>query len=267
MRYIPDDNLSYPVLINLGNGSSGSGFYLREENKLYLVTARHVFFNHSKDSKSFQLIAEKAKLISYPKDLSIKDPIIAELDLEKSNRNNLIKFTPEIDIVLIEIANLELVKNTNMFAIKNVESFEIVKKSHSPIVWVSKELFKSYNDVMVSNEVIIFGYPNSLGRGDQIDPMRPLLRKGIVAGKNEKKKTIIADCPVYYGNSGGLVVEIEQMPNSQRKIHSIGIVSEFVPFDEKLISLQHKTVNINVENSGYSVIVPIDTILSLINVK
>jgi hypothetical protein len=44
-RAIPDDNLAYPVLITLGNGSSGSGFFLNTSDAVYLVTAKHVLFN------------------------------------------------------------------------------------------------------------------------------------------------------------------------------------------------------------------------------
>lgn len=43
-RAIPDDNLAYPVLISLGNGTSGSGFYLNSSDAVYLVTAKHVLF-------------------------------------------------------------------------------------------------------------------------------------------------------------------------------------------------------------------------------
>jgi hypothetical protein len=265
MRYIPDDNLSYPVRINLANGSSGSGFYLRVDNRLYFVTARHVLFEKKKDSEEFSLMSNKAKLISYPKDLKIKDPIVASLDIEDSRKKGLVKFGIDTDIAVVKIGDVEPVINTKNFSIKPLSSFKFENISISPIIWVHKDLFKRYEDVMISNEIIISGYPSSLGRGDQIDPLKPLLRKGIVAGKNDKKKTIIADCPVYYGNSGGLVVEIEHMENGLRKMHCIGVVSEFVPFDEKLLSLQHRTISISVENSGYSVVLPIDTILSLID--
>lgn len=265
MRYIPDDNLSYPVLIQLENGSSGSGFYLRSKNNLYLVTARHVLFEYKDDISGFLLMSKNVRLTSYPKDITIKKPIIASINLDISNKKGLIKFTPSVDVVIVKIANLEQIRETNNYHIKPEENFSIVSKdSSSLLVWVLEERFKCYSDVMVSNEIILFGYPNSLGRRNQIDPMQPLLRKGIIAGKNDSNKTIILDCPVYYGNSGGLVVEVEETGDGGKEFYCIGVVSEFVPFDEKLFSLQHKTVNINVENSGYSVVVPIDTIISLL---
>lgn len=50
-KSIPDDNLAYPVRIDLsncGNGNTsvqGSGFFLNTGTEEYLVTARHVLFN------------------------------------------------------------------------------------------------------------------------------------------------------------------------------------------------------------------------------
>ena len=43
-------------------------------------------------------------------------------------------------------------------------------------------------DVLVANEVYLFGNPSSLGIQEipQLDPFRPLLRKGIVAALNDK---------------------------------------------------------------------------------
>lgn len=52
-RNIPDDNLAYPVLINLTDCTSNipaikaSGFYLDTGSEQYLVTARHVLFNEA----------------------------------------------------------------------------------------------------------------------------------------------------------------------------------------------------------------------------
>jgi hypothetical protein len=268
MRYIPDDNLSYPVLIQLENGSSGSGFYLRSKNNLYFVTAHHVIFEVKDGLSDFSLISKNSKLISYSKDIAIKEPIVCSLNLEEAKNQGLIKFKGGTDVVIIKIAELEPILNTVNFTINTLSVFIIISKNISALlVWVNESLFKPYDQVMISNEVILFGYPNSLGRGTQIDPLRPLLRKGIVAGKNDTNRTIILDCPVYYGNSGGLVVEIEETENAVRKMFCIGVVSQFVPFDEKLLSLQHRTINVSVENSGYSIVIPIDTIISLFNIS
>lgn len=52
-RAIPDDNLAYPVLINLTDCTSNvgsiqaTGFFLNAPSATYLVTARHVLFNEA----------------------------------------------------------------------------------------------------------------------------------------------------------------------------------------------------------------------------
>lgn len=46
-RDIPDNNLSYPILISGADGSKvGSGFLYKDQKFVYLVTARHVLFKH-----------------------------------------------------------------------------------------------------------------------------------------------------------------------------------------------------------------------------
>src|SRR6266576_20903 len=49
VRAIPDDNLAYPMLITLKNGSQGSGFFLNAAQASFLVTARHVIFKQNSD--------------------------------------------------------------------------------------------------------------------------------------------------------------------------------------------------------------------------
>jgi hypothetical protein len=93
---------------------------------------------------------------------------------------------------------------------------------------------------------------------------RPLLRKGIVAGKDGTRKHIIIDCPVYKGNSGGLAVEAEQIGLVNRKFKPIGVVVEIVPFVEQYESRQYGYVNTSIENSGYAFVEPMDRIKDLI---
>lgn len=255
MRYLPDDNLSYPVLVKIGNGT-GSGFYFRTDNKLFFVTARHVLFDIVDPVEPLRHTA--AQLISYDLKISDEQPIVLGVDLSKAKvRKNTDK----------DIAILELGDAINEAA--QVKFSASVKLSNCPeganITVVPSGHLKRFNDVLISNEVFILGYPNSLSDPEipQIESDRPLLRKGIVAGLNKVNETIILDCPVYFGNSGGLAIEIEETGIGSKKFHVIGVVSEFVPFVERLQSIQLGYVNRNYENSGYSVAVPIDTILDL----
>lgn len=258
MRYLPNNNLSYPVLIEVGDGA-GSGFYFQTSRKVFLVTASHVLYKTDGNDKILR--DNNIRTISYDEDLSTTMPIEMLLDLSKLN----LRKDDLRDIVLIEIADVVKVTGT----IINFRYLDGAKRvspqPHVTIVVVPKEQLKKFDDVLVSNEAFILGYPNSLGipTNQQIEPQKPLLRKGIIAGKNTSNKTIILDCPVYFGNSGGIAIEVEENGDGKRRYWIIGVVSQFIPFVEQLKSRQLGYTNLNFENSGYSVVVPIDTILDL----
>jgi hypothetical protein len=89
-RSIPDDNLVYPVLIMLNNGDTGSGFYLDTGTTLYLVTAKHVFFDpdthtlrgEQVDPQTHNVIRNAtAELSSYSANINDPTPIIYTADL------------------------------------------------------------------------------------------------------------------------------------------------------------------------------------------
>ncbi|MGB2660862.1 MAG: trypsin-like peptidase domain-containing protein [Candidatus Omnitrophota bacterium] len=260
---IPENNLSYPVLISLDDGSSASGFYMRNnKNELFLVTAGHVLFKREDDN--FTLKSKKAILLSQPFPLVPEEQIEIELDLGILINNKSVVSNFPRDVIVVKIANY-IKKEEKEFAkfIRGVLPKDSLKQKQ--IVVAETEGIKKYDKVLVSNEIFIFGYPTSLGikNDPQIDYKKPLLRKGIVAGKNDKQKTIILDCPVYQGNSGGPCVEVEQ-EGLQSKYLIIGVVLQFIPFEEKWLNLNYNRVNTDWENSGYSVVEPIDTVLDLI---
>lgn len=111
-------------------------------------------------------------------------------------------------------------------------------------------------------DVYTVGYPKSLTLSTNFDFDRPLIRRGIISGVDLTKNKIITDCPTYQGNSGGMVFEIELKSN---KLYLIGLVSQFVPFEERWKNEAYGYFNTNVYNSGYSVVVPVDAIIELIN--
>lgn len=256
-RYLPDNNLSYPVLIKIGT-SSGSGFIFDDNSWIYLVTAKHVLFKQDGNQ-----ISSSLHLIMYGENLSIDVPAEFDLDFNLLISTSSVRKHPSADVVVIKIAKLET-SPTGMMA-HWINGVVQTRNPGSSIVGVRQDTVKKFNDVLISNEAIILGYPNSLGEisSGQIDYSRPLLRKGIIAGKNKRTKTIILDCPVYFGNSGSLALEIEHLEDGLRKASAIGVVVELVPFIEKVISNAYGTTNQNIENSGYSVVIPMDIILEI----
>jgi hypothetical protein len=257
-RALPDDNLAYPVLVAIPGVEEASGFYLNTPTATYLVTAKHVLF-----SDNGQLRGPMMTLLSYAKDPKESGVNRFLVNLAKLNHAGEIKAHSTADVVVVRVA--EVLPNTGdstrvmLQALPGVSTLEV---SNSGVLGVAPDAVKKYDDVLIGNDVLLFGYPTSLGiRGSpQLDSRKPLLRKGIVAGLKPDSKSIILDCPVYYGNSGGPVVEVDRN-FLKSTFEVIGVVSQFVPFDENLIN--HTSLP-SLSNSGYSIVTPMDYVLELI---
>lgn len=247
--------LSIPVLVNVGSGA-GSGFFFNSTNRVFLVTALHVLFDPQ--TNPLTLRSDKITLTYYESDPQHSNPMKLDVDLTKAP----IRKNDDKDIALVEIATVDAVGNPP-YKLQMGNGVKAITQG-ARIYGADSERLRKYKDVLVSNDIFILGYPNSLGSTGQINPERPLLRKGIVAGLNVRNQTIILDCPVYFGNSGGVVIQVE-VDGANKLFKVIGVVSQLVPFVEELVSRQMGYTNTNMENSGYSIAVPIDTIIELTN--
>jgi V8-like Glu-specific endopeptidase len=79
----------------------------------------------------------------------------------------------------------------------------------------------------------------------------------------QKAHTIILDSSIYFGNSGGPVMEVTRSPGlADFKI--IGVVSEMIPFVDIWENKRFSYTTANLSNSGYSVVEPVDFLLELI---
>lgn len=269
-RAIPNDNLAYPVMVTLrsknGVTSFGSGFYLNFPNDVYFVTARHVIFT----LPNGELPDAELELMSYSSDLSVQHRIILTASLSRLNADGNVRAHEHKDVVVVKVATINSTAPSGSPAPQSpVPSLPITYAAGitintvpgSVIVGFSPEAVRTYDQVLVGNDVIAYGYPRSLGsisadKQFDLDPLRPLLRKGLVAGLNEAKRTIILDCPAYRGNSGGPAVEVE-LDGFQRKFLIIGVITEFVPLVERASDFTFAF------NSGYSVVEPMDAVLEL----
>jgi V8-like Glu-specific endopeptidase len=271
-RAIPDDNLAYPVLITLKNGSTGSGFYLNAVDTIYLVTAKHVLFDP--DTKQLRDIA--LDLLSYSKDLTESKRNLLTLDISALNNAGNIKAHPSEDVVVVKIA-LVTPQQTKAEAPQEPSAEKLQKFSFLPgvtlkesaltgLLTVALEGVKTFDQVLVGNEVVMFGYPTSLALvpNPKIDFQRPLLRKGIVAGENPAQRSIILDCPSYQGDSGGPILEVDADSPFQQQFRVIGVMSSFVPFADTWANQHFNYINTTLQNSGYSVVTPMDFVLELV---
>ena len=263
-RDIPDDNLSLAVLVTLDSGEQASGFYLDDTNYYYLVTARHVLF----DPGTQALKSKTAMLLSYSKD--VKDPkrIKLKINLENLQKDGLIRKHQTADVAVARIGKSQKTPDGEGQIVTTGNYVEWIEGMNAAAILASSiSGMTRFDEVLTGNEVYLFGYPGSIGIKEipQIEYERPLLRKGIVAGKNQSKKTIILDCTTYFGNSGGPVAQAEIIGLGNTAFRIIGIVSEFIPFTETWINATHKmSSHWQISNSGYSVIVPIDRVLEVL---
>jgi Trypsin-like peptidase domain len=224
-RDIPDDNLGYPVLINLSNGGgSGSGFFINAKNFTYLVTAKHVLFNPAN-----QLIAPHMDLVSYSPDPKDATPNLISADLGTLIAAGNVKYHQTADVAVVRLFKHVLQDGKNLAA--PVPGVASRGSSRDGITGADLETLATFENVLVGNEIIVFGYPSSLALAQvgQLDPNRPLLRKGMVAGTNPTKRSLVLDCPVYFGNSGGPVLEIIHK-GFTTELKIIGVVDQYVPF-------------------------------------
>lgn len=243
---------SIAVLLQNSTGS-GSGFYLQDTSKhyIYLVTACHVIVNQQ-NGKFFE---DSLLFISYKKNSQRDSRDSFKLNLPTAYKMGALKFNVNKDVAVIMFAFEEK---------KSITYLPFVKKITKSNTYINSVLFndiKRINELNTMSHVYTIGYPKSLSLNINFDFNRPLVRGGIISGIDLVKNKIIVDCPTYPGNSGGLVFEAEPFQN---KLYLIGLVSQFVPFEEHWINEAYGYYNTNVYNSGYTVVIPFDSILEQI---
>jgi len=259
MRNIPENNLAYPILLFSDNKSSGSGFRLNRNNKVFIVTAKHVLFENGKQKGT-------SLEIHCPSGHIDDDSVhIFSIDLNK---------TPPIphkdaDVCAIFIAITEETegdeKKFGDYKTSYIDGVETITKGNSTgIVVNASSATKLLKDVLISNDIFLYGYPTSLGlnHGLDFDFTKPLLRKGIVSNVNAKNGTIILDCRTDYGNSGGPVIEVSR--KEEDEFHNvIGVVSKFLTLKNEWINTRDNTTHSENINAGYTIVVSMDKVFEI----
>jgi len=264
---LPTDNLSYPVRIIIG-ASSGSGFLVRHFDDLYFVTAKHVLYQLNPLSGELKLFDNSLQLVChlFLNGKTATAPRIYQLNLDALRASNDLKVHKDADIVIIRLGTIKTTDGNQ--TVHMPDSVKIVKESEGSLVHCLMSTSRKFNDVEITNDVFVLGYPSSLSTPEMkhIDYNSPLARKGIVAGKNSGNKTLVLDCPVYGGNSGGLVLEQILLDNGLVSISLAGMIVQFVPFIDQWSNIKFPAlVNSNFQNSGYSIALPVDYIYDLIS--
>jgi hypothetical protein len=270
LNNLPFNNLGYPVLLNLDYGASfGSGFRLKYKDLNFIVTAGHVLFDEDKNlrCKNITLTCQdiqnrKLTSVTFEIDTTKAIPVYhkkADIAVVMIGRNiNLTKKT-----IPLKDEKSKFIQPAVLIGIDGVFDHNTGTPKH--LVSVGQEATRLFDQICIGNDMYIIGYPISLGikESKQIDFSKPLLRKGIVAGLNYDQRTIILDCPAYFGNSGGPVIEYGE----DGFYRIIGVVCQYVPFVNEWYNLREKYSNKEYMNSGYSIAVPMDYVYELIDEK
>src|SRR5947207_9788047 len=213
--YLPEDNLAYPVQV-LVDGGGGTGFFVRRDRELFLVTARHVLF----DQGTGRLLAREFTLRALSKDVKETAVTVMHVNGAQLQESQQIRTDDRRDVAVIRLGTLRPER------IDTTPGVVISEKSKGGIIVAPFDYLTRYADVDISSQIFMFGYPSVGVAGfTQIDTTRPLVRGGIVAGLNAALKTIIIDSPVNHGNSGGPVVQLSRT----NRLRIIGIATQFVP--------------------------------------
>lgn len=264
---LPVDNLGYSIFLNIDQGkSTGSGFRFKYKEKNYVITAKHVLFNDNGE-----LRGEILTVTSQSPDKGITEPNIFEVALERA----MIHSSKKSDVAAILIGkNIKLQKDD--IALKDIKVTPIrptklagenylrsVSLGIGSFISADIEVTRGISEIRIANDVYLMGYPTSLGlqRNSYFDYSKPLIRKGIIAGINSEQNTFTIDCASYQGNSGGPI--IEHCEDNYYRL--IGFVSKSIPYETTWHSNRDQIKNTEISNSGYSVCVPIDEVIDLLN--
>jgi S1-C subfamily serine protease len=258
--YLPEDNLAYPVQV-LVEGGGGSGFFVRRDRDLFLVTARHVLIN----PQTGQLWFREATLRALSKD--VKETAVTEIHLNTAQLQDERQLRTDVirDVAVLRLGTLKV------DGVITTPGVVISDTSKAGIIVAPFDYLTRYAEVDISSQIFMLGYPSiGVAGASQIDRTRPLVRGGIVAGVNAALKTIIIDAPVNHGNSGGPVVQLSRT----NRLRIIGIATQFVPVPEDVLPLSAGNASdpaasssrtlLAVGNSGYGVVASADTIIDLI---
>lgn len=243
---------SFAVLIRTAS-SEGSGFYIKDttRNFMCLVTACHVII----DMQQNKLLSDSVLFISYKKNSQINDRDSFRISLAAAYKSGMLQYNLQDDIAVIKFAK------TNGRALNYLPFITKISNSSTYLNASDVDQFIKLNDLKTMVDIFTVGYPKSLSLSINFDYNRPLIRKGIIAGIDLQKNRIVIDCPTYQGNSGGIVFTID----FKGELSIVGLISQFVPFEERWINEAYRYYNTNIYNSGYSIVIPSNSIINQIN--
>ena len=240
----------------------GSGFFLQHSNKIFLVTAKHVIFDRTK-FPSLVLVATNATCTTWSERTNISSHFT--IDLAGSFTARETRGHPSRDVAVSYVG----ISETNGIRQSDFTKQAGLTRPAIQLV-IANDHTTLFKDVLVGSDIYTFGYPSSIGLqgAPQVDQARPLVRRGIVADKDPGRRTLVLDSPAFKGNSGGPVLErgVTEFTGTNVQWHFkvIGVVVEFIPFEERWANNQFGYWNTTISNSGYSIAEPMDSVFEVV---
>jgi hypothetical protein len=256
--------LSYRLSYDIGKKELVFAGVMSENDKTELIGAapNQSLFKKAVEtlfvnSQTLRLKNTKAALFSYPKERGKDENFEVQLQLQKLLTEGNIKYHRSSDVAAVKVGTVASHEEKKYLFTLSDGVTKVRGSAGLVSLNGTATGMKLFDEVIEGNEVFMFGYPAAISYTNSfLDIRLPLLRKGIVAGKNDKLKIIILDCPTYQGNSGGLVIEVDGGSSGHKEFKGIGLITDFVPF------IKEKSKD--PANSGYSIAVPMDAIIELL---
>ena len=257
-QYSIDPRIRASSIVIQSNFGVGSGFFLHDTltKYLYLATASHVLISNTPKPQ----VPDTIFITGYRENVDTDSTYRFKISIADCLKTGNLLFDVNNDIALIRFAKI---LDMGTYASIQYHSFVTKLTKETKIESWPTDLSVSIDEIIPGSDLFVIGFPQSLGLQGNFDMNRPLMRKGIVAGKDLKMNRIIGDGAVYFGNSGGIAVALD-FRNNKFDLKLAGLVSQYIPFDESLFDKRGNQRSIDYRNSGYSVIIPSNSILALI---
>ena len=228
----------------------GTGFLVgfhHDNDEAYLITNKHVVQDQE---------------ILFIRFNSLDGSSAKDYPLIIKNEKGLIQFSfhpnNEIDIVAVSL-NLEFLKSNNSL-------FDFYDLDNEAYTLDQME----QNQIHEGSLVYALGFPMNLV--DQ-DHQYPICRLGCISRISnafdvENAVDFLVDAQTFPGNSGGPIVSRGECAKTNQKMGLLGILKAYIPYREVLVSLQtHLQRSIMEENSGLTVVHPVDRIIEVVKIE
>ncbi len=248
---VPEPILAYPVEIHREDGYSASGFFARYEDRIYLVTARHVILN---ETNSLQAEALHVNAF-YGKPVRDFQTTI-QIPLYALYQQGRVHAHADVNAAVIEIG---VVAGDGTGVEVSIDYANGVELDGPGITIVPPGIIRTLRTLRQGDPVLVGGFPHILrewttGNGGRL----PSAREGMIAGLDVDRAAVILDCQIDPGNSGGPVVQIIALPDGSTHFNLVGLISQSIPADES----GERSLS-----TGYCVVVPMDAVLELMQEK